>query len=114
MGLLSRLGQRSLGLAETLGGKMQSGAGRAMRDAVWPADMRGAYPGMDSFARAGQQMFEGGGALAGRGRARQVAMDLRAMAERGEDAYAALDRLKATDYALADEVETILMQTSGR
>lgn len=116
MGLLSRMGQRSLGLAENFGGRAQSGLGQTLHNVMRPGDYRGALPEWAPMARRGMEMVENGVSTQNRGHARQIAMDIRAMADRGdtEGAQQMLDQVKTQSPNLYSDIELILMQTSGR
>lgn len=119
MGLLSAVGripQRLRGVGEVMGGRVQSGIGQTMHNVVRPSDYRGPLPEWAPIARKGVQMIDDGVSMENRGYARQVAMDIRARADAGDvrGATQMLEELKRAQPGMANEVELILMQTSGR
>lgn len=116
MGLLSRLGHRAMGLAEDFGGRARSSIGQGLHNVVRPHDYRGELPEWATIARTGMGMVDDGLQMQNRGAARQIAMDVRARADRGDVAGAQqiLEELRTASPGIFSEVELILMQTSGR
>jgi hypothetical protein len=79
-----------------------------------PGDYRGALPEWAPMARQGLAWAEDGVSLQNKGHARQIAMDVRALVEQGNEAGAnqLLQQVKAQSPMLYDDVELILMQTN--